>query len=259
MRLSHFALICAGVAALIAGGWPTAVRYYESQQRSAKDREREASLAQQTAEVKAELAAKKTDVMRELGVLMATEKYADALKLAAKYRLAGDADVQAIIGKAGSALSALQLISRMEPLIAKNCTGVQAIATAAKAVSLAFPEVKEATTAEWTPARLDVATLLPYIRARLQQFANTTSKPTNLAQAPTIERLRGTHAVRLQPTIYQTIMNAQDPSALLCAWRVKGNLPDAAKKSKPFEMVIWYAPSPTERTLEHDILKFEMK
>jgi hypothetical protein len=261
MRLSHFALICAGLAALVAGGWPVASRYYESYQRDAKDRERTESLARQTAEVKAELAAKKNEVMRELGEYMAAGKYADALKLAAKYRLAGDADVQAIIGRAGAVLSGQQLVSRMEQLVAKSCTGIQATATATKVLTSAFPEVKEASTADWVSERLDVAALLPDVRARLRELAESANKSKTPTQINTLDRVRGSHSMRLQPTIYQNIAGAQDPSALLCAWRIKGKWPEAAAnaKLKPFDMVIWYAPSSNERTLEHDILRFTMR
>ena len=259
MRRASYLLLCAAIVALVAGLWPLANRLYGEYQRDTQARERANALAQEVSAQKAYLLANRQSVLDELKSLQASARHADVMKLAARYRLADDAELHALFVRSAEQVSTQQLLARMEQLVAKNCTGIQATQTVATALSTLFPDVKQASSAGWASERLDAMTLLPQIRDRLKDWAKP---PTVAAQfQDNLTKVRAAHTPRLQPPVYQALLTGSDPSALICVWRVKGTWPASGQPDaamKPFEMVIWYAPSATERTLEHDVLSFKI-
>ena len=259
MRRASYLLFCAAIVALVAGLWPLAGRLYGEYQRDAQLRERASALAQELAAQKAHLLGNKQSVLNELKSLQASGRHADVMKVAARYRLADDADLHALFVRSAEQVSTQQLFARMEQLVAKSCTGIQAMQTASTVLSTLFPEVKQASSAGWASERLDAMTLLPQIRDRLKAWA---MPPVAVAKSPDkLAMVRAAHMPRLQAPIYQSLLTASDPGALMCAWRVKGAWPASEQPGaamKPFDMVIWYAPSATERTLEHDVLSLKI-
>lgn len=260
MRRSSYLLICAAFVALAAGLWPWASRLYDEHRRGTQVRDRAAALAQEVAAQKTELAANKPRLLSEIKALQANGQHTDVMKMAARYRLAEDADLHAVFVRSAEYVSFQQLTARMEQLVAKGCTGIQAMQTAVVALTILYPEIKQASSEGWQSERLDIAPRLGQIRGRLAEWSKpppaSTTKPTD-----PLGILRAAHTPRLLPQIYQTLLTASDPSSLLCAWRVKGVLADASQSApvrRPFDMVIWFAPSANERTLEHDFLSLSL-
>ena len=260
MRRSGYLLICAALVALAAGLWPWASRLYDERQRETQVRDRAATLAQEVAAQKNELAANKPRLLSEIKALQANGQHADVMKMAARYRLAEDADMHAVFVRSAENVSFQQLTARMEQLVAKSCTGIQALQTAGTALSILYPEIKQASSEGWQSERLDIAPRLGQIRGRLVQWskppAASTTKPTD-----PLGILRAAHTPRLLPQIQHTLLTSNDPSSLVCAWRVKGTLVDASQSTpvkRPFDMVIWFAPSANERMLEHDFLSLSL-
>lgn len=260
MRRSAYLLICAAFVALAAGLWPWATRLYDEHQREAQVRDRASALAREVAAQKAEVAANKPRLLDEIKALQANGQHIDVMKMAARYRLAEDADMHAVYVRSAEYVSFQQLTARMEQLVAKSCTGIQAMQTAGVALTILYPDVKQASSEGWQTERLDIAPHLVQIRERLVEWskapAASPTKPTD-----PLAILRAAHTPRLLPQIQQTLLTAPDPSSLMCAWRVKGALVDAAQSKsvrRPFDMVIWFAPSANERTLEHDVLSLSL-
>lgn len=261
-------LICAALVAIAAGLWPVAGRLYDERQRAQQIKSREAAVAQEIAATKLELAANKSRVLSEMKALQANGQHLDVMKLAGRYRLADDADLHAVYVASAAQVSAQQLIARMSQLVAANCTGIQAIQTAGTVLSALYPDVKQVSTAAWVAERVDALSVLAKIRGRIQDWINPASASIGKLGELTRDKLsaaRGMHTPRLLPSIAQSVMTAPDPSALLCVWRVQGDWPnaggasaDAANTKGRFEMLIWYAPSATERTLEHDVLSLKI-
>ena len=259
MRRASYLLHCAAIVALAAGLWPLANRLYADYQRDTQAREGAHALAQEVSAQKAYLLANRQSVLDELKSLQASARHADVMKLAARYRLANDAELQAIFVRSAEQVSTQQLLDRMKQLVAKSCTGIQAMRTASTVLSTLFPEIKQASSQGWSSERVDPMSLLSQIRDRLMDWAKPST--TDAMATDNLTKARNAHTPRLLQPIYQSILSASDPSALICAWRIKGTWPaneqpDAAMKS--FDIVIWYAPSATERTLEHDVLSLKI-
>jgi hypothetical protein len=260
MPKTSYLLISAALVAIAAGAWPTATRLYAEHQRETQARSREAALAQEIAKQKSDIAANKPAMINELTALQQSGQHAEVMRFAARYRLANDPDIHAIFVRSAEYVSSQQLIGRMEQLVAKSCNGIQAIQTASASLSSLFPEVKTASSDGWLTERLDATALLPQIRARIKEWQRPPDASTKQS-VDALAVLRREHSPRLLPQVQQSLLTATDASALLCAWRVEGAwpvsaAPDAVKKK--FQMVVWYAPSATERTLEHDVLSLKI-
>jgi len=260
MTKTSYLLICGALVVIAAGAWPSAMRLYSEHQRETQARSREAALAQETASQKTYVAGNKQTLVNELTALQNSGRHAEVMRRAAGYRLANDPDIHAIFVRSAERVSAQQLISRMEQLIAKGCNGIQAIQTASASLSSLFPEVKTASSEGWGTQRLDTSAMLPQIRARIKDWQRL-PLASGKQGVDALATLRREHAPRLSPQVQQSLLTAADPSALMCAWRVDGVWPESAAPNaakKKFQMVIWYAPSATERTLEHDVLSIAM-
>lgn len=259
MRRSTYLLFPSAVIVLAVGLWPFANRLYGEYQRDAQVRERASLVAQERAAQKANLLTNKQSVLDEAKSLQASGRHADVMKLAARYRLADDADLHAIFVRSAEQVSTQQLLDRMEQLVAKSCTGIQAMQTASTVLSTLFPEVTQASSAGWTSERVDPKSLLPQIRDRLKDWAKPPA--TDAKSMDNLAKAQSAHTPRLLQPIYQSLLTASDPSALICAWRIKGSWPANERPQaavKPFDILIWYAPSATERTLEHDVLSLKI-
>ena len=260
MPKTSYLLICAALIAIAAGAWPTATRLYAEHQREAQVRAREAAITQETETQQRYVADHKPALLSELAALQQAGKHADVMRLAARYRLANDPDVHAIFVRSAEYISSQQLISRMEQLVAKSCTGIQAMQTASASLSKLFPKVTAASTDGWSTQRLDAGALFPQIRERIKAWQRPPDAFSKL-NVDALTVLRREHAPRLSPQVQQALLTATGASALTCAWRVDGAWPASAASDaamKKFQMVVWYAPSATERTLEHDVLSLKM-
>ncbi|TAG78308.1 MAG: hypothetical protein EAZ24_06815 [Burkholderiales bacterium] len=257
MRSLRISLVLLGLAAVCAAAWPFIQRQYAAHQQAAAERARSEALAAQTSQLKSEFAAERVAIMKRLNSLVESKQYAEALKLASKYRATNDPELTALINTAGTALSGEQLLSRMQQLVAKSCTGVQAKVTASRLLAAAYPDVKDASTQDWSVERIEIEGVLPAIRKRLADVS--TDAVAGSTNARTLQLLRGKHTMRLHPLVRDSLLRAPDGAQLTCAWRVSGTWPSASgsgQRLDGFTMQLWFAPSLTERTLEHDVLDY---
>lgn len=229
----------------------------ETRSRRASEQQSKA-VADETAAQRGALAKDKPEVLRKLADMQAAGDHEGAIKLASRYRLAADAEIQAAYTRSVGKLSDTQTLARMSDLLTRGCVGIQAIAAARTMIDRARLAGEAVPTDSWRSERLDASEHFGAIRARLVELAEQKPIP---AQNALLARLRGDHAPRLQPRVmYAVLSNEPDASKYLCVWRVTGNLPSSDTSggrtiARPFEMVVWFGPSATERTLEHDLLR----
>jgi len=241
------AAICVSLAAI-----SFAQRWFSAGQADAARRAAGARVDVEVAAIRSELAADKLGIIARVRELQSKGDDLGAMRLASRYRLAEDADIQAAYSESVRRVSDQQAIARSADLVAKGCIGIQAIAVARTSIAQAKLTAGDVVTTDWRVERVDIASHLANIRDRLRQMA---AAPV-LSGTDVLSRLRGDHLPRYQAAAVVAIMTEPDPSRLLCMWRVAGVVPPVAdgKTPRKFDMMIWFGPSATERTLEHDVL-----
>jgi len=245
------AAICATVVASSMG-----MRWYDDYRSRRAVEQQAQAVRDETAAQVAALAREKPDVLRKLAALQAGGDHESAIKLASRYRLTNDPQIHAAYTASVRIVSDGQALARMSELLNKGCIGLQATTAARSMIVEAKLAPGPVSTDSWRAERLDSAAHLPAIRARLMEVAVQTS---SAAPDSMLARLRGDHAPRLQPSVMVAVLSQVDASKYVCVWRVTGELAvvpsQAAAPTRPFEMIIWFGPSATERTLEHDVLR----
>ena len=252
-------LIFAAIVALAAGLGPTALRWWDNRQQYETGRAAQAAQAAQTAKVdeltreqSATVRANKTEILKLLTQQQAAGQHELVMQTAAKYRLAKDADIHNLYRISAEEVSNAQLLTRFRDLVVSQCTGIQAQQTASAIMRSALSGDAQISTSQWQYERLDDAQAAPLIRARVSELLSATSSTSSENAAPTpLMRARAAHTPRLHPLVAFTLLNAAEGSALSCAWRVRGASTGAAPT---FDLTLWYAPSSSERSLEHDVL-----
>lgn len=257
-------LILAAAVAFVAGLGPTALRWWDNRQQYEAGSAVQAAQVAQAARVeelareqRAMVDANKTQILKLLTQQQSAGQHELVMQTAAKYRLANDADIQNLYRVSAQVVSNGQLLSRFRELVRSQCTDNQAQQTASAIMGGMFKEGAQLSSSEWNYERLDDAQVAPLILVRIRELLSATNKvQSNNAATTPLMRARGDHTPRLHPLVAFTLLNAQDgTSALACAWRVRG-LASATVPS--FDLTLWYAPSSSERLLEHDVLELKI-
>ncbi len=254
-------LILAAVVALAAGLGPTALRWWENREQYEAGRAAQAAQAAQTAKVdeltreqRAAVSANKTGILKLLTQQQSAGQHELVMQTAAKYRLANDADIQNLYRVSAETVSNGQLLTRFRDLVKSQCTGIQAQQTASAIIRSALSGDAQISTNQWQYERLDDSQIAPLIQARVRELLSATSSNVSSNAAPTpLMRARAAHTPRLHPLVAFTLINGTEGPALSCAWRVR-----SAGASPSFDLTLWYAPSSSERSLEHDVLALEL-
>ncbi len=268
MRRTPFLLACASAIALAAGLAPMASRWYHEHAQRARAEAQQAQVHQEAEAQKAELQARRPEILAELTRLQAAGAHDKALALASRFRLANDLEVRAISARSAQELSLRQTLDRMAVLATEHCTEPSARRMAETVFAEAYPEAGAQPAQAWTLQQLALPEFVEPIRTRIREWASIQHSESDAhghshtheaAESP-LEALRGDHAPRISPAVGFAIMQGRQADGLACVWRVKG---EAAihegdqNMHKPFEMLMWMAPSATERGMERDILSVQ--
>lgn len=245
---------------VVAGAVPLVSRWYAERQRQTElERQREA-VQTETSVQKAELTASKPRLLAELGALQAAGEHEKVLALAGRYRLADDKDIRAIYARSAAQVGFRQTIERMGALAQAQCTVSAAVESARSAFAEAFPEASVSAVG-WSARKLDTTAFLPQIRERFRTLFGTAPRATDAARdrpGSLLDALRA-EPPRLQPFIAYQLREIEDAMPPICVWQVNGTWAAAgqANTAKPFEMILWLAPSADEHTLTRDVLSLQ--
>lgn len=263
-RLSLF-LASAAIVAIGFGLFAPASRWYQ-QRAHARDAQRQRdALGVETEAVRADLAQNKNDVLARMRALQSAGEHAQVMDLAARYRLADDKDVQSIYVRSAAAVSAQQTRQRIHDLAGSLCTSQEAASIAWQALAKGFGANSAPDASAWTLERLNSADYLTRVRERIRSFSTELQHDPEQAHAHAhdggesfLDSLRGVHPPRLHPVVVQEVFDEPAELATVCVWRVIGKTPATVgvAQAGSFQMVLWLAPSLTERTMEYDVLSF---
>ena len=260
MRRSALFLFVAALMALFAGGWPLVSRLYEQQVGQYRQQALQQQLQQRAQAQRAELQLRKPDIMAELSRLQAAGAHQEVLALAARYRLADDADIRAVHARSAQQLSLAQTLDRLAELAGQQCTEDAVRGHLEDRFAEAEPSGARPDSLLWQVKRLEVVGAINPIKARLrtwQSAAPTGHDHAHASASSTLELLRGDHTPRLHPAVAFSILQGAPVDRLICVWRVQGRAalgPLSRGQAKPFDLILWMAPSATERTMEYDVL-----
>lgn len=251
-------LVFAAVIVFAAGLGPSLLRWWDNRQEfeagRAKQEAQAAKVDALTVEQRAAVSANKTEILKLLTQQQAAGQHELVMQTAAKYRLANDADIQNLYRVSAETVSNGQLLTRFRDLIKSQCTGIQAQQTASAIIRSVLSGGAQISTSQWQYERLDDSQIAPLIQARVRELMRATSNNISSNSAPTpLMRARAYHTPRLHPLVAFTLINGTEGSALSCAWRVR-----SAGASPSFDLTLWYAPSSSERSLEHDVLALKL-
>ena len=269
MRRSTMLLLCASALALFAGLAPVAARWYQGYAEQARAETRQAELQKQLQAQTTELQARKPEILAELAQLQSAGEHDKVVALASRYRLADDTEVRALHARSAQALSLRQTQDRMATLAAGFCTESSVRQMAETLFAQAYPAAPKVSAQDWQVQRLGVSAFEEPMRRRVREWGSAKPAEHGHAHGPTghqgptvsaLEALRGDHAPRVNPAVVFSIMQGLRVEVLVCVWRIKGHAavnPDGTALPKPFEMVVWMAPSGTERGMERDVLSVQ--
>lgn len=266
MRRSTLLLLCASAVALFAGLAPLATRWYQGYAEHARIEAQQADLQRQVQAQAAELQARKPEILAELTRLQSSGEHAMVITLAGRYRLADDAEVRAIHARSAQALNLRQTQDRMAALAAEHCTESSTRQMVESLFTEAYPGARMVSAQDWLLQKMVLSEFEEPIRSRVREWASV--KPSEHAhshghshghepKASALDALRGDHAPRVSPAVIFSIMQGLRMEELACVWRVKGKVDlnhDGKSSPKPFDLVVWMAPSATERGMERDVL-----
>ena len=237
-------LVALGAIALSAALAPSALRAWQQHREVQRLEAARAALANETAAQKAALAERRDAVLAELRALQGAGKHDEVMRLASRYRLADDADIQSIFRLSAAAVSQRQTLERMRSLTATQCTADAAIATV-KALD-AVP-VPSDTSGTWSATALPLRDSLGAIRAQIRRNLDTPRREGEAEHTP-----HGEHVPRLHPFVMQSLFDDQEAAVVpACVWRVARQ---ASAPASAAEWTIWLAPSANERTLDFGVL-----
>ena len=266
MRRSTLLLLCASAIALFAGLAPLATRWYQGYAEHARIKAQQADLQRQVLEQAAELQARKPEILAELTRLQSSGEHAMVITLASRYRLADDAEVRALHTRSAQALSLRQTQDRMAALAAEHCTESSTRQMVESMFTEAYPDARMVSAQDWLLQKMVLSEFEEPIRSRVREWASI--KPSehehshadshsHESKASALDALRGDHAPRVSPAVVFSIMQGLRMEELACVWRIKGKIAlnhDGKSSPKPFDVLVWMAPSATERGMERDVL-----
>ena len=241
-------LVALGAIALSAALAPSARRAWQQHREVQRLEAARAALANETAAQKAALAERRDVVLAELSALQGAGKHDEVMRLASRYRLADDADIQSIFRLSAAAVSQRQTLERMRALAATQCSADAAI-VAVQALDAAPAPAPSATAATWSATALPLRDSLGAIRAQIRRALDTPRHEGESEHAP-----HGEHAPRLHPFVIQSLLNEQETGVVpACVWRVARQA-SATAPTPTNAWTIWLAPSANERTLDFGVL-----
>ena len=262
MRRSTLLLLCASAVALFAGLAPLATRWYQGYAEHARIEAQQADLQRQVQVQAAELQARKPEILAELTRLQSSGEHAMVITLASRYRLADDAEVRALHTRSAQALSLRQTQDRMAALAAEHCTESSTRQMVESMFTEAYPDARIVSAQDWLLQKMVLSEFEEPIRSRVREWTSVKSSEhdhlhSHEFKASALDALRGDHAPRVSPAVVFSIMQRLRMEELACVWRIQGKVAlNQGGKSlpKPFDLVIWMAPSATERGMERDVL-----
>ena len=121
---------------------------------------------------KAELQARRPEIMGEINELEAEGEHDKVLALAGRYRLASDAEVRAIHARSAQELSLRQTLDRMAALAAEHCTEPSARRVAETLFTEAYPDAGAQPAQAWTLQQLPLPEFVEPMRTRIREWAS---------------------------------------------------------------------------------------